>query len=107
MLNQNSGLRFLAGLATGGLIGASLVLLLAPQSGAETRGQIKDKSIELKDGAVESLTEVGHRAQAQVTDWQEALGTGKHNAIEAVSHGVDNMTQAVTNSKDKVVNAVG
>ena len=103
MSNQNSGLLFFVGLVLGGLVGASLALLLAPQSGVKTRGQIKDKSVELKDGAVEGLTEVGHRAQAQVTDWQETLETGKHNATETIS----NITQAVTNSKDKTVEAMG
>jgi gas vesicle protein len=107
MSNQNSGLLFLAGLVTGGLAGAGVALLLAPQSGAETRGQIRDKSIELKDGAVEGLTEAGHRAQAQVAAWQETFETGKHNATEAISHSIDNITQAVTNSKDRVVEAVG
>jgi gas vesicle protein len=105
--NQNSGASFFAGLVVGGLVGASLALLLTPQSGEETRGQIRDKGVELKDGAVESLAEVGHRAQAQVTDWQETIETGKHNATEAISHSIDNITQAVTNRKDKVVEAVG
>ena len=107
MSNQNSGVLFLTGLMIGGLVGTGLALLLAPQSGAETRGQIKDKGVELKDGAVEGITEVGHRAQAQVTAWQETLETGKHSATEAVSQSIDNITQAVTNSKDKVVEAVG
>jgi gas vesicle protein len=43
MSNQNSSLLFLAGLVTGSVVGASLALLLAPQSGEETRGQIRDK----------------------------------------------------------------
>jgi gas vesicle protein len=61
MLNQNSNVLFLAGLVTGSLVGAGVTLLLAPQSGVETRGQIKEKSVELKDGTIESLTEAGHR----------------------------------------------
>jgi gas vesicle protein len=107
MSNQNSGVLFFFGLVTGSLVGASLALLLAPQSGADTRGQIKDKSIELKDGVVEGLTEAGHRAQAQVATSQETLEKGKRSAIEAISHSIDDITQAITNSKDKVVDAVG
>lgn len=107
MSNQNGGLLFFAGFATGGVIGASLALLLAPQSGKETRDQISDKGIELRDGAVEGFTETSQRAQTQIATWQEALEKGKHNAVEAISHGVDNITQAVTTSKDKVVEAVG
>ncbi len=44
---------FLAGFVVGGLVGAVTALLLAPQSGEETRTLIRDKSIELK-GQVES-----------------------------------------------------
>jgi gas vesicle protein len=107
MSNQNRGVLFLAGLVTGSLVGASLALLLAPQSGEEIRGQIRDKSVELKDGAVEGLTEAGHRAQVQVATWQEAFQKGTHNAAVAMGHKVDDITQAVTKSKDKVVEAVG
>ena len=107
MSNQNGGLLFFAGFVTGGLIGASLALLLAPQSGQETRDQIRDKGIELRDGAVEGFTETSQRAQAQIATWQEAIEKGKHSATATISHSIDNITQAVTNSKDKVVEAVG
>jgi gas vesicle protein len=96
-----------AGLVIGGLVGAGLALLLAPQSGEATRSQVRAKSFELKDGASERLAEAGHRAQAQITDWQETIETKKHDAAEAVSHSIDNITKAVTNSKDKAVEAVG
>jgi len=114
MSSQNSGALFFAGLITGGLVGASLALLLAPQSGEDTRSQIRDKGLELRDKgyelrdeAVEGLTEAGHRAQAQVATWQDAFQKEKHNAAAAVGRKVDTITQAVTNSKDKAVEAVG
>jgi gas vesicle protein len=97
MSNQKSGSLFFIGLGLGSLIGMSLALLLAPQSGVETRSQLKNKSIELKDGAVEGLTEASHRAQEQVATLQQTLETGKHNATEAISHSIDTVTQAVTN----------
>jgi gas vesicle protein len=107
MSSQNKGTLFLAGLVTGGLVGASLALLLVPQSGAETRGQIKDKSLELKDGAVENIAEAGHRVQAQLATSQEILEKRRRSTAKAISHSIDNITQAVTNSKDRVVEAVG
>ena len=39
---------FLVGFVVGGLVGAAVALLYAPQSGMETRAYIKDKSIELE-----------------------------------------------------------
>jgi gas vesicle protein len=54
---------FLAGFLIGGLIGAATALLMAPQSGEETRAMIKEKSIELRDQAVETAEEARRRAE--------------------------------------------
>jgi len=54
---------FLAGFMIGGLVGAAVALLLAPQSGEETRTLIREKSIELKDKATETAEEALHRAE--------------------------------------------
>lgn len=40
---------FLAGFVIGGLVGAATALILAPQSGEQTRGQISSKSGELRE----------------------------------------------------------
>ena len=62
---------FLVGLLMGGLAGAMAMLLLAPQSGKETRGQIRKQGIELRDQTVRNVE--GAVAQArgkarQITD---------------------------------------
>jgi gas vesicle protein len=49
---NNSGGVF-TGLLIGGLAGALTALLLAPQSGEETRRQIREKGIELRDRTTE------------------------------------------------------
>ena len=103
MSSQNSGVQFFAGLVIGGLVGAGLALLLAPQSGEETLGQIRSKSLELKDGAVESLTEAGYRARQQATAWQEK----GQEVAKAVNRSKDSIVRAVSQSKDRVVDAVG
>jgi gas vesicle protein len=53
---------FFAGFIIGGLVGAATTLLLAPQSGEETRTLIKEKSIELKDKAAVTVDEARIRA---------------------------------------------
>lgn len=53
---------FLIGFVVGGVAGAVAALLLAPQSGEETRALIKDKSIELRDKAAEQADLVATRA---------------------------------------------
>jgi len=106
MSNQNRGVLFLAGLVTGSLVGVGVALLLAPQSGVETRGQIKDKSVELKDGVVESLTEAGQRVQTQIATSQEFLENGRRSAGEAISHSIGNITRVIQDD-DKASEVVG
>jgi gas vesicle protein len=55
---------FLVGFIVGGLTGAIVALLYAPQSGEETRTIIKEKSIELRDKASETVDEAYAKAEA-------------------------------------------
>lgn len=59
---------FLVGFIVGGLSGAVVALLFAPQTGEETRAIIKDKSIELRDRAQISAEEAIARAEAAAAD---------------------------------------
>ena len=103
MSSQNRGALFFAGLVMGGLVGAGLALLLTPQSGEETRSQIRDKSLELKGQAAEGLAEAGQRVQMQAAAWQEK----GQEVTEAISRSKDSIKQAVSQSKDRVVEAAG
>lgn len=59
---------FLVGFVVGGLTGAVVALLFAPQSGEETRAMIKDKSIELRDRAAHTAEEALARAEAAAAE---------------------------------------
>jgi gas vesicle protein len=59
---------FLVGFIVGGLSGAVVALLFAPQTGEETRALIKDKSIELRDRAQQSAEEALARAEATAAE---------------------------------------
>jgi len=59
---------FLIGFVVGGVAGAVAALLLAPQSGEETRALIKDKSIELRDKATEQADVIYTKAGQVATD---------------------------------------
>ena len=59
---------FLVGFVVGGLSGAVVALLFAPQTGEETRALIKDKSIELRDKAQLTAEEAYARAEQAAKD---------------------------------------
>ena len=61
---------FLIGFVVGGVAGAVAALLLAPQSGEETRGLIRDKSIELRDKASLQAEALSARAGEMASDVQ-------------------------------------
>lgn len=68
MSDKNEFGAFFAGLMVGGLIGAAVALLTAPQSGEETRTLIKDRGIELKDKAYEYGQDVSTRTSKALED---------------------------------------
>ena len=59
---KNNPISLLLGLLIGGLAGVVTMLLLAPQSGKQTRDQIEGKSIELRDRTTKNIK----KAVAQV-----------------------------------------
>jgi len=71
---------FLVGFVVGGLTGAVVALLFAPQSGEETRAIIKDKSIELRDKAQVTAEEAYRRAEEAA---QAARARAEQLAAEA------------------------
>ena len=84
MSDKDSYGSFLVGFLVGGLVGAVVALLYAPQSGEETRGVIKDKTIELKDKSVIALEETYHKAEAVGKDaYQKAETAGKEAVTKA------------------------
>jgi len=62
---------FMAGFVVGGLAGAAAALLLAPQSGEETRAQIQQQGIELQARAQETLGEARKKADELITEAKE------------------------------------
>ena len=79
---------FFVGLLVGGIAGAVVALLYAPQSGEETRVQIKDKAIELKDKTTVVLDETYHKAEEAgkeaVTKAQGLIKTAQTKAKEVL-----------------------
>jgi gas vesicle protein len=63
MADKTGTVDFVAGFLVGALVGAAAALLLAPQSGEETRTLIRDKGIEIREHADELSAEARKRAE--------------------------------------------
>jgi gas vesicle protein len=59
---------FATGLLIGGIVGTAVTLLNVPQSGEETREQIKAKSIELRNRADEEIERIRAQAEEMLTE---------------------------------------
>jgi gas vesicle protein len=59
---------FLAGFILGGLVGAAVAMIMAPSSGQETRKQIVDRGLELRNRTESKLEEARKRAEEMSGD---------------------------------------
>lgn len=62
-MSQDSAGDFLAGFVIGAVVGAAAALLLAPQSGQETRARIRETGLELRDKAEELSADARREAE--------------------------------------------
>jgi gas vesicle protein len=82
--HNNTILGVFIGLLIGALAGAITMLLLAPQSGADTRMQIQEKGIELRDRTTGMMED----AMTQVRlDRNKITMGGRQKAQELLHHG--------------------
>jgi gas vesicle protein len=101
---------FLVGFVVGGLTGAVVALLFAPQSGEETRALIKDKSIELRDKAQVSAEEALARAEQLAADarlraeelTKEARARATELASEVRARGTELASEVRTRGKEAI-----
>ena len=95
MIHENQEYRYptnnivgvLTGMLIGGLAGAVTMLLLAPQSGKDTRKQIQEKGVELRDRTTElvedTMAQVRTKANKLTADLKDR---GQEIAVTHLDH---------------------
>ncbi len=72
--NSNDLGAFLAGFVIGGLVGAATALILAPQSGEETREQIAARSDALRQAGGERVQQYREAAGSYTQEYRDRAG---------------------------------
>jgi gas vesicle protein len=106
---HNNTLDVLAGMLIGSLAGALTMLLLAPQSGEETRLQIREKAIELRD-RTNVLVEDTMAQVRSSTNKITVVGREKMNELKQQGQGLaieqlDHVSDAAQAGKKAIQNS--
>ena len=105
--NRNDhGKAIFTGVLLGGLTGAITALLLAPQSGAQTRNQIQSKASDLRTRAGEkvesTLGQVRERAGQLKADMQEKAQGIKQEGQDVLARQLDRVSAAAEAGKRNI-----
>ena len=102
MLTNKNSISFFAGFLIGGLAGTTIALLLAPQSGQETRDQIRDQGLELKERAEEQAA----NARQQAENVQERALKMQEQGRALIEEKTNTITEAASKAKARVAEVV-
>jgi len=95
-MNNNNGFgTFVLGFIVGGVIGAIVALLYAPQSGKETQEYIRAKGIELKEKAIESTSSMGKSFDEAMGDIRKKADDFSQKAQEDSDVGAEATDESV------------
>ena len=111
MINENqeskyhtNPLNVVVGILIGGLAGALTMLLLAPQSGKDTRMQIQEKGIKLRDRTNEivedTLTQIRSSVNKLTLDGREKFNELKQQGQELAVEQLDHVAEAAQAGKN-------
>jgi gas vesicle protein len=87
-------LTFIAGAAVGALVGAGVALLLAPQSGAESREDVKEGLRKVSERTEQVIGKLKEMSNDFVQNKKELLG----KAVKAYKEGASEMKQELEES---------
>ncbi|MBI5653035.1 MAG: YtxH domain-containing protein [Chloroflexi bacterium] len=103
MSSDSRGWEFLTGFLLGTVVGAAAALLLAPQSGEETRDELRERSIELRNRAVETSEQTRRRAEEFAGQAQERGRLVLEEQRSRLQTAIDEGKEAAQKKRDELM----
>jgi gas vesicle protein len=103
--NGDGAISFFAGFLFGGIVGAGVALLLAPQAGEETRDQLRSRGIELRDRAEEAASVAQERAADMEAKGKVMLAERRGQFEAALEEGKEVAARKKKELQDKLAAA--
>jgi len=97
----------LAGLVVGGLIGAAIMMIYAPQSGAKTRKLLRKKAMALRNQASETAEDARERAEEALDAAVERAREASDELRDRVEHIQKRSQKSLDEQKERVADLVG
>ena len=103
---NNNPQRVLLGLVIGGLAGVVTMLLFAPQSGKQTRDQIEEKAIELREQTTKNLKKAVAQVRSETdrlsSEVQDKAGELKQRSQDKLVEQLERVSAALETGKTAV-----
>jgi gas vesicle protein len=96
----------LGGFLVGSVIGVATALLFAPRSGEETRAELRDKAVDLRDRTSETVKDTVSQAKTRAYELKDTVVERaeqmKQRGKQTVNQQLDNVSQAAETGKKTV-----
>jgi gas vesicle protein len=96
----------IGGFLVGSAIGVATALLFAPRSGQETRAEIRDKAVELRDRTSETVKDTVSQAKSKAYELKDTVAEKaeelKQRGKHTVTRKLDDVSQAAETGKQQV-----
>ncbi|HLO32889.1 MAG TPA: YtxH domain-containing protein [Anaerolineales bacterium] len=94
------------GFLVGSAVGAATALLFAPRSGEETRAEIRDKAVELRDRTTDTVKDTVSQAKSRASEIRDNVvdkaGELKERGKQTISHQLERVSHTADAGKEKV-----
>ncbi len=95
-----------SGFLVGSVIGAATALLFAPRSGEETRTEIRDKAVDLRDQATGTVKDTVSQVRSKASDVKDNVMDKveglKERGKQVVTKQLDHVSDVADSAKQKV-----